>query len=1206
MTEHYRIYCRQLQSVGPERFRVLLLRDPSGGPDNSELPLHSVENTKRWLPGWDDQILFPSDWESIEVSCVKLRAVDDELSFDTPVVPLGPRWKLFDSLEEFESFGGDARQMSEAFSTTQVDNGSDSPSDSPCIGVLALLECYFSELSLQELAEIEIAEHGEPGARTLAVLSGLVFDLSPGLSSLLSDLANRQNVRFLASGGEPTSITLTMVTDTANSVVNLPLLCEQDEDGCYFNIDATQLPGEIPGALNSWLATRGKVGEPVLERNVQRDLEDWTCVLQRSRGDLPTWPAEILGRFPLLVSLQDLKEPSVMRDPAHVALDVLAPAQFIGELLHYRLDVRDALDRTRAQGEVSVRRARLDPPPLLSAATVHQTSERSARVNLQWTTEEDGLQPFLLYQERPLDPCGYYGTDDDYALEEGLRQSDLNFRPEADSEPPVWDWEGRPATRSLRGQYDQYGLVEVPLPKSASVQSRELSFDWDIPDSHCGYRLYAGLRRPTVSALARDGLTRLCDHYFGNPESEHSARRIFQIERIAPDDGQLHWQDPADFSAQLLEQDRTVRVAVGLPAGEQYRIGGFRVLVRDVLGELDHSPWKIEREFEVVSEPVYRFRPFSHDHGRRLLPLPVSASGALTPAEFPATEPANAFDSLDKELRKHKGSLGRVLDRVEAEHKEVVEAPSLRGHYTEALATELWQQVRQLPKADSLPTDGDDDLSRLVAALEQDDAAGMAVREHIHGHWRLLGFFSAWAKASGYACDVMMPLSAQADKDLPKLLELFGAAGARVLCTLLPSAPDNVGARPWIATVRILLLPSTGAIDNALSDKWRTLMSWALARSDDDRILYFEEDPTSLDLLPMDEAGWTSFAWAGLQDRWHHRLQFAVQQLGRYSRVRDDKTTPVGDPPASHLQTLEVPRLEPAPPCQAITAVNDPYRVAFAIADCAQRQEAAHNALVRMRYGDLSLQVRTSWRFPWSARYQGLDLSVFAAERDNGDRVDDVSRDDVPRWQVRPWEDVVELLDVPFFLAYTLEARWVADDLPGSASSAQWQRRPSQVRDLPDAFTVTRDTDKLIVSIPITCLGDLLSEAEARHVLANTPFDGSTDLLIRHLPDLSMCYRLLYRLESNTYAPLAELQPPELASDEAEIAEDQRPELGYRLEGFDPHRLPITAIEDAAADVKIEGRAFVIILRGAFPEDARERVTLLRVRNELYWMPVQE
>ena len=245
----------------------------------------------------------------------------------------------------------------------------------------------------------------------------------------------------------------------------------------YLRVDWRLTTTDLPQALRRWpewtrrarfrfKAVRAKaIG---CERSTCFRTTPWLS--KRSVGEAPVFASAALARSPLLVCRTQQLDSTGNQGgeaPRYIYVDRLEPTQFVGLLVHYLIEVRNPLDQIVASGQLSTRRWRLDPPPMpvdaraclkvgLSAPELSQ----ALRIDVVLPSGEEALEPVVWYQSRPLDACGLFGTDDDMALEEGLRQADLNFEEDADLQNPR-DWEGHPVARYLRGAYDKYGLKPI-------------------------------------------------------------------------------------------------------------------------------------------------------------------------------------------------------------------------------------------------------------------------------------------------------------------------------------------------------------------------------------------------------------------------------------------------------------------------------------------------------------------------------------------------------------------------------------------------------------------------------------------------------------------------------------------------------------------------------------------------------------------------
>ena len=336
--------------------------------------------------------------------------------------------------------------------------------------------------------------------------------------------------------------------------------------------------------------------------------EELKILLHRSEGDIPlenppVIAASYFGFRGLRIddampggAVVDAPESGATLDRTFHAIDQLSAGEFVGRQLHYVLEVIDGFGLVRGTSAVTLLRQRFDsPPPAGNAIATLAVSVAAAgavtliveaeytnaaltglalpaedaqdEVTAHWAQALDHeyeVEVFL--QERPLDECGFYGDDDDFALMEGLRQADALYDPKAaaDTRSPI---PGHPMEEHLRGRYDHAGLTQAPLPATlkwlprrkkephapAGAKPQELAcvrLEWSLDlaasgwmHEYRGYHFYAGLRRKRSAEVNIRAPLSPCTHrlQFVAAPAEPVAIDVFQLEifsfEIAPDAG---------------------------------------------------------------------------------------------------------------------------------------------------------------------------------------------------------------------------------------------------------------------------------------------------------------------------------------------------------------------------------------------------------------------------------------------------------------------------------------------------------------------------------------------------------------------------------------------------------------------------------------------------------------------------------------------
>lgn len=976
MPDRYRLFVRARSEGG---YRGLVLRDPTPDGKLVQTPIREILESedgkerwrRRWLHGLPSRMQFSKVSLPGFTSVRVLPAPGEELDFESVERPGGDglQVELFASLArrppglasdspQAAEFDAQVQGLVDAFCCTKADkattgdSGIAADTESALVGVPALIQVYLSDLSLLDLARAGVEENGQPGPITLAVLSGYAFD-TKGMPSLRAGLTAAQIAFTNTDPAEPPGVLELVASRAGQEVDLLPLAHEQESEGIYLKVDwrlVTSAP-DAASILTQWK----QAGELLSAGNLTKEslplinqVSDHTLLVRRSVGAVPVEPGESLGRMPTLVM-----PPRVTGDATTAItesqprmpfsefffVDRLETRQWEGELLYYQVELRDMLDRVVAKGAISVRRERLDPPRMPRSAVAELRKDGSLGLVVELPVGEPDLQPVVWFQRRPLDACGFYGTDDDLALLEGLQQADLNFEEGADEQEPDRDWEGHPVARYLRGAYDRHGLevlsadtdkesplksweqleAERPETTEQDASGKVLSLTLSVEavrrlcqGGNAGLRFFVGLRRRASGGRQIESVLLPAEHCLRHESADRDGkplrRLVFQIEALTETSGSRTFLPAEEFDLHLLHSGalnpnpllvgwkRTEEgPAVGQPWQVQVSIhgpkdgraiGGYRVYLRDVLGEEAPSFTPI-RQFEAVPPLVYRYRPYGIDSTRRLRAKPGAPT---TPFELAApssfAELTASFDALAEWLRKQPGPprLARAGDSSYRAPGKPLEPPKplrVRSEQVDAVIREVGPPVAATCAVVVKL------LNQAIPAAEPSELERQsAIRKRVYGHWGLVGLLVDWMYANGFARDLILPLGVSQTSQVEQLLEQCPTLKDRQDWVALvvqplsgcPNQRDGI-----LGTVRLCLLPGQADVGwGALTPDWQQLLAWAwgVFRG---RIVELEEDLTDADLLPFHGAEGCRFAWDGIKDGWCHQLEVVVETLDRYA-----------------------------------------------------------------------------------------------------------------------------------------------------------------------------------------------------------------------------------------------------------------------------------------------------------------------------------
>ncbi|WP_286266742.1 hypothetical protein [Thalassotalea atypica] len=1248
--------CRSLPD-DDNRKRALLLRDPT--PSGSAEPIHFLRRpttemtrrgdmSKQWLPDWRYQFAMPDSdhLNNLRYTRVSVERNEGERLIKFQVSRAAPLrnakirfFEAFDKVLDESSSAQDKIDVTASFSIDatagqnsvledQGDSMSEQTEDnlvdvgSP--GISALLEVFWSDLDLVELAELGLEPNGSPGSVTLAVLSGMVFDLdgkltdASDLTARLEEFAPGDSDSYRELHEEQSEIKLDVLVpkDQVDSLP-LPLLIDQSRSGCRIRVDWDKVSSEnLDTGLKEW---KDYCSKDTSKDVVTKNIEDYTLVLYRAVGLVAKGTEEELGRFPPVVEfLEDQEQVEAgtgklpypteekWRQANEGVFDGLGETRYSGERLHYRLELRNVVDQIVATGSIAEYRLRLDPPPppLQAQVCVNKDNQISFEIEVP-EGEEASVKPYVLFQKRPLDACGFYGTDDDLSLEEGLRQADLNFDKGTGIQDYSGDWSEHPAFQSMQGKYQNFGLNELDIGGEAcwqvlvkSKDGNDESEDWQDVDNiseqgryrvvasgiplpelndgnqPCGFRFYAGLRRISGDdKRLPESQVELCAHFLAKTELQDNKRRdvrqrVFQLERLPEvkdsrswiekmsallvDDGRILSQprrQPSMASEEELEQ-RTpykVRVSIDGTSASHGESGGFRIYARDILGDNDRRDFTPIGEFEAVSIPIYRYRPYQFDGRKVLVADAISANWEITKPGASTEDADKMFQSFAEKLSSRSGThstLGRLVSEPGLNLNTGVkpdEIPSRLDAKELKYATAMTRNLNEALKAIDEKISSLESLATYVTSETKKDEVSQLLR----GSWPLLGPFLGWAVESGFARDLILPFSVSKIQDINQWFVEFTSnfpGNVRVFVSkFTPPAAQALAAESVVkdlvlATVRILVVPNEEELSKAVSDNGlRSALKIALSGENQPELRVFQEKGEIPEWLVLDSSGWASLLWDGIQDKWHHRLEFAAERLDRYERAHaffnmatSSVLRPVSsDTPGSKI-SLEVPRREPAPSAPGIMAANDPVRVKFNVTDSVEREESTHNALVRMRYGDVVLKTRLLCQFPWAETYAAApETWPFQPYKHESPTVTKPGDEQLHSWADWNGTDEIEEPDAPYFLVYRREVRWQADDEEGEVSHASWQRRPAAMYvEENTAYWNLDDVNlKWKLCLPIVCLGHLLSDEESQHPDAKYALDSGKP--VGDLPDLQTKYVVYRKLNnSSAFSKFVELTGP--------------------------------------------------------------------------------
>ncbi|MFO0587701.1 MAG: hypothetical protein U0441_09180 [Polyangiaceae bacterium] len=979
--------------------------------------------------------------------------------------------------------------------------------------VVALVQAYITDAALVDHAKIS-------SEAQLAVLSELVFEVEHATPKSFQE-------QTLQIAGQAVKVEVRWPKPVSARPVRV--VAEQRSTGVYFSW------GQDFDALAAL-------------RDLQSPPDGARVRLRRSIGAYPDPEMPILREFLFsgvtLVPATDDKDRQDLSESKLIAIDDLRPTDLAGQLLHYQVELCDAHNQVLAQGGVSLRRERLDPPlpPDSAEATLEVRGDEQNRTLVlkpSWTQlEKTGRADIFLEvyaEERELDECGFYGGDDDLALLEAARAADIDASGEGNTK--INDAFNRVAAENdRRGLLRVHEISAADLPAGDEIALTLPSLSFMSPGK--GYRLYVGARRKiqTPGMTSASALVP-CQHKLTllPGSGDKTDLNVFQLELFekAPP---LRFLDASTVTATaLLRVPATPLVRLTWrhlsDADAPERVGGYQLYRRDILGAADPTPFVAADLVEALPPLVAQYQPMHFEASapfRFVAVKPDPPTVTARPANLDAAKGLldAAVDALCKALP------GR--SRLPAGPDKGAKADKPSGGEKQPSSAEYIQGA-----ATSEPS---------PAPLTPDPAYEWAVIGRLVHVLADAGLVKDIVVSAGGALDFLAALRRELENG--NNVKTYGSVKV-----LLARTRDEVLLR----TFRVLVLPPMDW-QNANLPPVTTVPGRACRRflaapnevtlpgepkpiAPAPRIEELRDVSTSPVRLTVTRSRELHYVDESLRDGWHHDLEWRIQKLDRYDRVRADlhpeqKPLPP-DPPKPDRRTISVavPRTEPVKETPVVLAAQTrgDAAAAFHVMDTRQGTAAAANALARTRAGRISCHHTCSQQLPeqnkdpiakalsgwkveqqqkaiddWTLAFSDKDPAPRAAERlivpdpalpgvtrvhalcgaawDVLARMYPAPEDSAHETAPLPGATRVVLPLAPYYLDHTLVARITADEQASSEASATTRRAPRQIGlARRPRFSVGPDGRSLTLRILPSLLGTHLSGAEHRALPADRP-----------------------------------------------------------------------------------------------------------------------
>lgn len=562
--------------------------------------------------------------------------------------------------------------------------------------------------------------------------------------------------------------------------------------------------------------------------------------------------------------------------------DSLAPDELIGELLNYRIEFFNPHGRLVRAGRVMLQRQRLDPPAALTRAMARLVAKPGSndatlaiRFDLPPTEEPDGagLELVLYRLENPVLPTGFYGDADDAAVQVARLLSDID--PAAVMDVRAGDQLLTGASSEIaQANLSNHGLEpfakvaqdkfhKLPEPDSAEEDSWS-HCRWEVGVEDLGGLLPAKRAVRLMLALRRVVVPNSTEAVFDGPVPESPVlepQMLIGFEAISTERDQVvphferFWTPPEVLG--LLDADRVFFSETDTPSEPP---------PPDLANNRAHVRMQVQHLVPNAApdaEPVGGYRVWMRDLPARHAqgyPFDALAVVQAVPQLVKAYAPIEVGRQWWVEAASSKnGEEGALPDEKTFPLASTSPQAMIRGKEDDMTAKDAPSQP-----PDKLIQDVADQLNALLKASSD----GTASKHDVRGGALLLKFWRLLDKES-LCKEVILSISQRR--------ELM-----------------RDGAQKWLEDKQgnwIVFCDQNGGY---MGRAWTFSGHHAIKIN---RIHVLNEVPNTEDTVAVDDFGQITWNWAGLQDAWHHELEWVVEPLSRYAPLRR-RSLPPNERPA--------------------------------------------------------------------------------------------------------------------------------------------------------------------------------------------------------------------------------------------------------------------------------------------------------------------
>lgn len=688
-----------------------------------------------------------------------------------------------------------------------------------------------------------------------------------------------------------------------------------------------------------------------------------------------------------------------------VPFDELGPSRFVGDVLDYRLKLRNEFGRVTHFGRALVKRENLVAPTPPTRAEVRllpqENSPPKAQARVYFSADfpvEEDLELVLYVEQREVLPTGFYGDADDHSLSHARQLSDLHVGG-AETAGLSSTAGGERSSEQLldRQKLWTHGLRKVKAVALKRTDLEELRTDEEeegendsrldglvfsrdlkeeeleslVPED-ASTRFFVSVRRATAGPRSPESRPVLASCTIQRREAEDEFRTVPHFERYwadtavessCLDETQAMFQEEAPDSA----EPSTVRLVIHhaeLFTGDNSLapVGGYRIWSRDRLGPGQEVPFERKALIQVVPPLILAHQDIAEGDTWKLNSL------GERPAALSVKEHWGSWVQLIKKLRGHdRQKVGYLVDKP-------------------ALSCPSWIQA----EADQTTKDADAE-----AALGAFSAAWSSSKKELESDapFRLdqpvaeehLGIIRArYAAARRAGClQVEFRLS-------PEQQQKFGSSDdtqalKQVSAELgVSNFAQNANCDLTLFRLQNGLLSAVVWIGFPVTDE---LLDCEGVKAVRDSYL-LQQGPSTNPTVAIDGFGDATWEYRGLKDRWRHELEWMVEPVSRYFPLqRWIENDPLKKPSNSEESEPDaaVSRLGPSPKPTAETVfrvtiqrrhdfsekialvprLNQRGAVVLRVPGTTFLDRVTYNAVNRTRLGVVRLQsdVRRRFRF---------------------------------------------------------------------------------------------------------------------------------------------------------------------------------------------------------------------------------------------------